>query len=378
MGLTLVLIFLSQEFWQSLPDLIRNPVAMIALVMLIFLALGTQYSSATDHENINYLWRYKKLLLVPLCIPFFQESKFRYQALSCFSAATFLTVLVSWSEFFKFTHLSDPAFGDFTGDSVFVMHITQGYLFAMLISLAVALSLASKNTYLKAAWLCMGAITALDICFVMWGKTGKATLIVLFLWGSMEWLNIQPWKFKTKAIIQMICICSVILGIAIAAKNPTNSFGMIRSDLEKAQTTGEATSQGLRQQFAKTGIKIFLKSPWIGHGTGSIVSQQTLFAKEAGTPVGEVITVNLHNEYLMQAVQLGVMGIALFLSWIAYTWFYSLRQLPEWQSIALRGVIVVFAFGCLFNSYLWDHIEGYTYCLLLATLVPIKHTRSPQ
>jgi hypothetical protein len=153
---------------------------------------------------------------------------------------------------------------------------------------------------------------------------------------------------------------------------------MIRSDLEKAQTTGEATSQGLRQQFAKTGIKIFLKSPWIGHGTGSIVSQQALFAKEAGTPVGEVITVNLHNEYLMQAVQLGVMGIALFLSWIAYTWFYSLRQLPEWQSIALRGVIVVFTFGCLFNSYLWDHIEGYTYCLLLATLVPIKQTRSPQ
>lgn len=372
MALAIVLALVSRELWQATSQLIRHPVAVIAVLMFILLAIGTLYSSAPAHENINYMWRYKKLLLVPLLIPFFQDSRFRYQALTCFCLATFLTVLASWSEFFQFTHISDPAFGDVTGDSVFVMHITQGFLFAMLIALAISLAIASKNIYLKVLWLIITVITVGDICFVMWGRTGKATLAILIVWACWEWLYAQKWQWMTKAIILVVCVCSVLTGVVVVAKNPALSFGMIRTDLERAQTTGEATSQGLRRQFAKTGIKIFLKSPWVGHGTGSIVTEQALFAKEAGTPVAQVITVNLHNEYLMQAVQVGILGIALFVSWLGVACFYSLNPILGWQAIALRGAILVFAFGCLFNSYLWDHIEGYTYCLLLAALMPIS------
>jgi hypothetical protein len=123
-------------------------------------------------------------------------------------------------------------------------------------------------------------------------------------------------------------------------------------------------------------VKIFLKSPWVGHGTGSIVTEQSKFAKEAQLPVQQVITVNLHNEYLMQAVQVGILGVALFVSWLCVAWFYSLNPILGWQAAALRGAIVVFAFGCLFNSYLWDHIEGYTYCLLMAALMPISRSET--
>jgi O-antigen ligase len=375
MALAIVSALVSREFWQATPQLICHPVAVVAVLIFILLAIGTFYSSAPAHENINYLWRYKKLLLVPLLIPFFQASRFRYQALACFCLSTFLTVLASWSEFYQYTHISDPAFGDFTGDSVFVMHITQGFLFAMLIALAISLAIGSRNIYLKAFWLIIAVITVGDICFVMWGRTGKATLAVLTVWACWEWLYAQKWQWMSKVTIQLLCITFLLAGVGMIAKKPELSFGTIRTDLERAHSTGEATSQGLRYQFAKTGVKIFLKSPWVGHGTGSIVTEQSKFAKEAQLPVQQVVTVNLHNEYLMQAVQLGAMGIALFIGWLASAWYYSLNKELGWQAIALRGTIVVFAFGCLFNSYLWDHIEGYTYCLLLQSLIPIKKTR---
>ncbi len=372
LGIAVLFALISREFWQAAPQLVRHPIAMIAVLLLILLAIGTLYSSAPDSESFNYLWRYKKLILIPLLIPFFQEPRFRYQAITCFSLATFLTVLASWSEFFQITHMSDPAYGDFTGDSVFVMHITQGYLFAMLVALALSLFIASKNLYARLAWLIIAAITVADICWVMWGKTGKVTLVILVIWGCWEWLNSQNWRFITKSILQVLCIGLVLGGTAIAAKNSALSFGVIRTELEHSGSTGEITSQGLRREFAKTGVLIFLKSPWIGHGTGSIMTEQSRFAHDAITPVAKVVTVNLHNEYLMQATQVGVLGIALFIAWIVTSWFYSLNSVLAWQGIALRGVLVVFASGCMFNSYLWDHIEGYTFILLLATLVPMN------
>jgi len=376
LGLAVLLALVSQEFWQHATKLIRHPVAALCLLLFLLLAVGTLYSSAPGHESTNYLWRYKKLLLVPLLLPFFQEARYRYFALSSFSVATFLTVIASWSEFFHYSHISDPAFGDFTGDSVFVMHITQGYLFAMLIALSLSLVLASKKTWIKLVWLMVATLTIADICYVMWGRTGKATLAILIVWACWEWLYAQHWPFRVKMLIQVLCIASVLAGVFAVAQNPGLSFGLIRNDLERAEHLGEATSQGLRRQFAKTGVQLFLNSPWVGHGTGSIVTEQGRIAHEAKTPVGQVVTVNLHNEYLMQAVQIGILGIGLFVGLVGLGMLYSFTLVMGWQAVALRGVMVVFAFGCLFNSYLWDPIEGYTWVLLLAVLTPFNRTTS--
>jgi len=372
LALALLFILFSQEFWQALSKLLIHPVVVVTCLLFLFLAVGTLYSSAPGHEGTNYLWRYKKLLIVPLLIPFFQESPHRYKAISLFSLATFLTVATSWSEYFHLTHISDPAHGDFSGDSVIYMHITQGYLFAMLVGLSLSLAYGTQNLIARLSWLAIGIMTVLNICLVMTGRTGKATLTILIIWASWEWLNKQSWGFKNKALIQLACIFCVVGGVILLAKNPSLSFGIIKTDIERAERYGDATSQGLRMQFAKTGFEIFLKSPWIGHGTGSIVTEQSISAKEAITPVGKIITVNLHNEYLMQAAQLGVIGIGLFVMWLLLAWFNSLNPEQGWQTIALRGVIVVFAFGCLFNSYLWDHIEGYTYVMLLGILTTLQ------
>ena len=69
LGIAVLFALISREFWQAAPQLVRHPIAMIAVVLLILLAIGTLYSSAPDSESFNYLWRYKKLILIPLLIP---------------------------------------------------------------------------------------------------------------------------------------------------------------------------------------------------------------------------------------------------------------------------------------------------------------------
>lgn len=370
-ALTLVLALLSREFWISAPKLIRDPVVLMTLAILSLFALGVTYSSAPETESLNFFHRYRKLVILPFVVPFFLEDKHKKIAWVTFVLSSFATVIISWTEFKGLTHLSDPAFGDMTGDSVFKMHITQGYLFALVIAGSAVMVASSQRWIFKLFWSLVFLVTTADISWVMWGKTGKATLVALGVWLCFECVRRIPFRGLFKVTTFFLGI-ALVLGSAIyVMKHPELSLGIARIEVQQSlHHDGTATSQGLRIQFVRTGLKIIRSSPWIGHGTGSIGTEYEAYAKLGATPVEQVITNNLHDEYLMQWAQLGVTGIMLFLGILMFSWWRSFR-LILWQGMALRGLLVVFAFGCLFNSYLLDFAEGYSFLLLLSVLIPL-------
>ncbi|NDU92023.1 MAG: O-antigen ligase family protein [Ferrovum sp.] len=369
-GMLLMAALLSREFWSAVRKLRSNPMVLVAMAMLGLLLLGMLYTTGPRQEAWAVLMKYRKLLFIPLLLPFFQDDRHRITAMSMLALSIFFTVMASWSEFLGWTHISDPAYGGPPGDAVFKMHIPQGTLFSLLISLCVGLVFATRSRVLQGLLVGMVLLTALNIAWVMVGRTGKAILPVLALWAVWEVLRV--WRPSGKTYWSLVaCSMVVILSATFwVVSRPTTMLGSVTREIHQSQETGVPTSQGMRLQFYRKSVELISQRPWMGYGTGSVLTETEALAAKGQTEVARVATVNLHNEFLMWAVQLGVTGLVVILLFFGIMLRASFGQSTP-TGILLRGQWVVFAAGCLFNSYLLDFAEGYAMTLTAGILIPL-------
>ncbi|MDE2260570.1 MAG: O-antigen ligase family protein [Betaproteobacteria bacterium] len=369
-GLVLITALLSREFWGAGRRLLSNPMVLVATFMLGLLLLGMLYTTGPQQDALAVLTKYRKLLFIPLLLPFFQEDRHRTLAMTLLALSIFFTVLMSWSEFLGLTHISDPIYGGPPGDAVFKMHIPQGTLFALQIVLCVGLALATRSWMLKILFMGMAFLTTLDIAWVMVGRTGKAMLPLIALWAIWEWLRFLHLEAKTCRRI-VIGAVAVILGATLwVASRPTSMLGSVTREIHQSLETGVPTSQGIRLAFFGKSAELIAQRPWVGYGTGSVMTETEILAAKARTEVARIPTVNLHNEFLMWAVQLGWPGLTAILLFFMILLRASFKQsIPV--GILIRGQWVVFVAGCMFNSYLLDFAEGYALVFSAGILLPL-------
>jgi O-antigen ligase len=370
-SLILVLALLSKEWWQAWHQLWRNPLVLCALMLFFSMLLGIFWTEGSSYEAWSVLGRYKKLLLIPLLLPFFSQRPHQRFALHLLLFSLSLTVLFSWTDFIGLTHISDPIYYPAPpGDAVFRMHITQGLLFLLNIVVAMGLALSSSNRLQKIIYIALAGLSAGDIIFVMVGRTGKALLPLLMLWIIGETIRIKmsgKWQIKQFPIWSVFAIAITLAGTAYFASKPDTMLGSIHQEVHESHQTGAVTSQGERVAFWTKGIKLFKQEPWLGHGTGSVISLTTQMARRSSRAVDQVPTFNLHNEYLMWAVQLGLLGLILIMMFFGLYLRAGLIA-SDLNGLVLRGSWLVFAAGCLFNSFLVDFTEGYSLVILLGLL----------
>jgi O-antigen ligase len=95
----------------------------------------------------------------------------------------------------------------------------------------------------------------------------------------------------------------------------------------------------------------------LGHGTGSIV---TLFRRDA-TPQTHpsTITGNPHNQVLVIALELGIVGsVVLFAMSTSHLALFLEQTLIAWFGLV---IVVQSTVACLFNSHLFDFAQGWLY-----------------
>ncbi len=369
-GGLLLAALLSREFWCATRKLLSNPMVLVTMAMLGLLLLGMLYTSGPRQEAWAVIMKYRKLLFLPLLLPFFQEDRHRLTAMRLLALSISITVMASWSEFLGWTHISDPVYGGPPGDAVFKMHIPQGTLFSLLIALCVGLAFATRSRLMQGLLLGMALLTALDISWVMVGRTGKAILPVLALWAV--WEALRFWRPPARVYWSIVLSAlALILGATLwVASTPTTLLGSVPREIHQSEETGIPTSQGIRMAFYRKSAELISQRPWGGYGTGSVLTETEILAAKGQTEVARIPTINLHNEFLMWTVQLGVPGLAAILLFFGIMLRASFGR-PVPIAILLRGQWVVFAAGCLFNSYLLDFAEGYAMVLSAGILLPL-------
>lgn len=369
--LVLLLAFASREFWQAVPKLARNPVVLSTLLLLVLMLAGLAWTSAPPEDAWGVVRRYRKLLYIPVLLPFFREDAYRMMAARVFACAVAILVLCSFSEWLGLTHFGQDVYWNTPpGDSVFGSHITQGYMISLMMACCLPLCLRAGTIVERRFWALLALLGAIDIGVVMIGRTGKAILPLLLLWGVWEVLRIR--NVPGRKIAASLAGCAVLAGtgVYLEVSNPHTSLGTVVTQVETSQRTGERTSQGERMEYYRKSLALISASPLIGHGTGSLRTETGRIAAAGSTDVGRMVTPNPHNEYLMWTVQFGAIGLLAFLGFCVLVLRRSLVDAGP-GAVALRGAWVIFVSGCLMNSLLLDHLEGTAWVLAVGVFLPL-------
>ncbi|MDN0117651.1 O-antigen ligase family protein [Yersinia frederiksenii] len=351
MVLAVICLLLSRDT-RYVKVLAKNPLIWLPALMVVLLAISLLW-----HHNLYgkvMVSKYSKLLYILPLAMFFVLSR----SLVSYFAKGFLlanAVILAASLWVGVLHMPlghiDPL-----NPSVFKLQITHNFFMAL--AAVIWLSLAFRNHGLKRwGYALLVCLAIYNIVFMVQGRTGYVALAATFgVWGLLS--------LSTRQRLGMV-VCALVVG-AIVVMVPNRAVDRLHKGVTEIQSClavseGNAdvscdSSMGLRTAFALESIKLIENAPILGHGAGGFWYKNN----EA-----DFYSINPHNEYLMQTVQSGIVGLALFLGWM-WCFFLSAWRLPT----PIRNVLVALLGGYLachlFNSFLLDSSEGHLFIILTA------------
>ncbi len=87
---------------------------------------------------------------------------------------------------------------------------------------------------------------------------------------------------------------------------------------------------------------------------------------------------NPHNEYLLETVQSGLLGLMVFLTWM-WSCYHAAWRLPPARRNLFVAVLSSYMACHLFNSFLLDSSEGHLFVIIAALLAGLSlNAQQPQ
>ncbi|WP_156168585.1 O-antigen ligase family protein [Yersinia pekkanenii] len=350
MVLAVTCLLLSRDT-RHVKALAKNPLIWLPAMMFILLALSLLW----NHNLYGKVMvsKYSKLLYILPLAMFFVLSR----SLIGYFAKGFLlanAVILAASLWVGVLHLPlgriDPL-----NPFVFKLQITHNFFMAL--AAVIWLSLAFRSLGLKRwGYGLLVCLAVYNIVFMVQGRTGYVALAAAFgVWGLLSLSNRQR--------LGMVACALIVAAIVIMVPNRAVERlqqGVTEVEACLAVTNGNAnvacdSSMGARTAFMLESAKLIEQAPILGHGAGGFWYN---FSQNE-------YSINPHNEYLMQTVQSGLVGLVLFLGWM-FCYFRSAWRLP----IQVRNVLIALLgayLAChLFNSFLLDSSEGHLFIILTA------------
>jgi O-antigen ligase len=127
------------------------------------------------------------------------------------------------------------------------------------------------------------------------------------------------------------------------------------------------------------GILVAKESPWIGTGTGSVNKAHINNLDKLPTSFKDrAKTENPHSEYLSLAIQLGLMGLLIYL-FLIYKLFELTKKLPNnFYKHSAQGLLLLILVSSLGTSIITDSGEGHFIMLFIAILFAPLSNNKPE
>ncbi|MEQ1560458.1 MAG: O-antigen ligase family protein [Methyloglobulus sp.] len=352
LSILLGLIWLFTEQYKALPKLLKSqPIAGWSVLMMLCFIIGLSYGNATESEALYSLGKYKKFLFIPVLMVFFHDERYRRWAWLGFTFAAALTVILSDIKAIGIVDLN-PHYVSATIKN----RITHSMFVAFFAYYCMSKSVNSPR-FTKLYWgLC--ALSLHNLFFVVEGRTGQIAglaLIILFVCQRLS---------KKGLLVSLVAIAMlmvVFLNFSDKAKRfnegIVNSKAYLEQNLDPKLRKNSAAT---RYVFWEYSAKLIAEKPLLGHGTGSFVPQYKRIA------AGENLSpIHAHNELFMIGVQLGLLGIIVYLGFIA-SQYYAASQLIGENKFLAHGFLLTLVITSIFNCPIYDHAQGHWVVTLIA------------
>ncbi|HEI6965817.1 TPA: O-antigen ligase family protein [Yersinia enterocolitica] len=357
MNISLVLIIICLVINRKTIDIksfLTSPLVYFPAAMFALLALSLLF-----HDNSygpDMVGKYKKLLyILPLALFFVNQP--RLIKLFCTGFLIANAVILAGTLMVGVLHI--PLSGiDPTNPTIFKLQITQNFFMALAALLWLALAFNSQG-WKRWGYGLLVVAASYSILFLILGRTGYVALVV----------GLGVWLFFSLGNRQRIVL--VVLGILafaalIVIPNKATDRMMLgvneinvcidapSDDVYKACSS----SMGQRMAFAIEASRLIKEAPILGHGAGGFYY---------GNPATNYSINNPHNEYLIETVHSGVVGLLIFLAWIACCYRVIWQQTPLLRNVLL-AVLTSYMACNFFNSFLLDSSEGHLFMIFVAIL----------
>ena len=352
-GLIAILWLLSGNWRGKAAAVRQNPVAVAALVLFGLLAVGATYGNG----NTGVLLKYIDVLLIPVFLAFFQDAKTRERALFAFCIAAVASVVVPHLAYIDLPVDNPLLSRSRTYATGFKLSVTHSLIVAFSAYLFALLAREEQNMKRRIGYIALALAAAHNVVFMGWGRTAYLVLALLFLYFFVVTLGRRG----------LAAFCALAAAIFATAYIGSATFQQRINDFAQ-QFRGwqpgvpSDDSVGERFEYFINSLKLIREHPLIGSGTGSFPAEYARIV--AGQNM--LATVNPHNEYVLIAVQIGLIGLASLIYLFYRQWRYAGELAPLFYRDLARGLVLTFIIGCLFNSLLLDHTEGLLFAWMTA------------
>jgi O-antigen ligase len=359
LALTAVLWLASGEWKKKFAAIAANPVALAALALFGVLAAGLLYGTRNPGDGLRFLGKYDELLFIPVFITLFQDARMRETALRWFCAAMILTFIAADATQLGLLEGNPLMNRSPASTSIFKHSITHGLLAAYAAFVFALLARRELDWPRRALFAVLALVAAKNVFFVSISRTAYVVLALLALYF---FFILYRKRGLAAAGLVMAVLFAAVYGGSAGFRERVDT---VIADTGKWQSQWPSReSVTVRQEWYKISLGIVADHPVLGTGTGSFPrAYAEAIAGRNLTP-----TQNPHNEYLLIAVQTGLIGLALLLHLFWRHLALARRLASPLETHLAHGLLITIAVGCLFNSLLLDHTEGLLYAWLTGVL----------
>jgi len=334
---------------------LKRPISALPIALFGLALVGTLWSDAAWGARLYAVGPTLKLLALPLLLYHFERSPRGIWVFVAFLASCTLLMAVS------FAVAVDPNFTlkpEAAGRGIFVKnYIDQSQEFALCaVALAYPIMVFVRSNKLRPAALLAALALGLiaNMLFVVASRTTLVTLPLMLATFALLHLH-------CRTVIALLCAAVLLVAVAwIASPNLRRTASTFISDYQYTQERNNPTGLGSRLEYWQKSLDFFRDAPLIGHGSGAT---EGLFEQAAigETGVQAEIVRNPHNQTLNVAIQWGAIGVVVLTAmWLVHLLLFRGDGLMTWIGLL---VVVQNILTSLFNSHLFDFVEGWMYVL---------------
>jgi O-antigen ligase len=356
--------------WQELREMLRHPAAYLPIALFLFAALGMLWADVSWKERLSGLYPYLRLLLLPFLFVQFRDSDRWRWVLGAFLLSCGVLMLVSYVSIligarigldFKLPGIPARDYiaqaGEFTLCAMGLFYLAMNYWSER------------KTGHLFAA-VALAILFLANIALIATSRTALVSVPLLLALLAIT-------QFRLSQTISLLALVAFICGaIWFSSTTVQERITGIYTEIKTHRAhENVGTSAGLRVEFWRQAAAIIRSAPVIGHGTGTVRDRYEKAVAAEGTKVQA--TVNPHNQTLMVAIPLGIVGALILIAmWIAhFGLFLRGAGLAAWIGLVVVAQNVL---GGLFNTHLFDFVQGWIYIFGVGVMGGVMFAQSRQ
>ena len=333
--------------------LLSSPICLWPLALFALAMVGTLWADIPWRDRLHGISPVVKLLVIPFLLYHFERSRRGVWVLTAFLASCGLLMGLSWIVLFA-PELKLAATKNAGVPVKNYIDQSQEFALCMVALVPFVISFYRQHRYALAA-ACAALVLGffVNMAFVVSARTALLYVPVLLIVFAFMHLDRRASVLLFAGLVvaaTMVWFTSPYLRARIAD---------ISIEYQDYQQNIPA-STGRRLEYWQKSLRFFVDAPLFGHGSGAT---RQLFERDAAgqTGLAAEVTSNPHNQTLNVAVQWGLTGIvALYAMWLAHLLLFRGDGLANWIGLL---VVVQNLVSSLFNSHLFDFVEGWMYVL---------------